>query len=457
MNSMNDWFSIDEKTCENYCNDCNKALQKLEKCLIGVKESSSITSYNFALIHLWLELTSTLMIFKELQNKYDQDVLYVYFNTINFRAWGIKVRGFSNTLPEYAPNDTVDLPFEIGEGVLYPKNIDADEFVINQFKNYIRYGNTSMEEGLRKEWESLSESLLPMILNLRQAMDSSKLKKTVNSFLLFLSDLLMRIDRDYNHPDFNVFEKLCNIFCLEYDTFCSSNNHLYYPLPSNISVDMSKRELMDNINEIHDKLVGKGICSEEQWNQLFVQASCTPNNGIVGELIFNQRKKEDRIQRAFDIIHSVKLCVLFRAAYSGQASLQMIKDRIDQEKNSGIPNELRNIMYIDDEAFEKFKKIVLIDMPKYTDSQKSNWDILCYLCQYHKIIMPRMRTKFSELLVAISPNLGSAQTLCSSMEKCDVTPSRHMVDENGYKMVLKAPAGQEIDKLLQLLKHSNSD
>ena len=114
-------------------------------------------------------------------------------------------------------------------------------------------------------------------------------------------------------------------------------------------------------------------------------------------------------------------------------------------------------MHIDDEAFEKFKKIVLIDMPKYTDSQKSNWDILCYLCQYHKIIMPRMRTKFSELLVAISPNLGSAQTLCSSMEKCDVTPSRHMVDENGYKMVLKAPAGQEIDKLLQLLKHSNSD
>ena len=73
MNSMNDWFSNDEKTCENYCNDCNKALQKLEKCLIGVKESSSITSYNFALIHLWLELTSTLMIFMELQNKYDQD------------------------------------------------------------------------------------------------------------------------------------------------------------------------------------------------------------------------------------------------------------------------------------------------------------------------------------------------------------------------------------------------
>ena len=314
-----------------------------------------------------------------------------------------------------------------------------------------------MEEGLKKEWESLSESLLPMILNLRQAMDSSKLKKTVNSFLLFLSDLLMRIDRDYNHPDFNVFEKLCNIFCLEYDAFCDSNNHLYYPLPSNISIDMSKRELMDNINEIRDKLVGKGICSEEQWNLLFGQASCTPNNGIVGELIFNQRKKEDRIQRAFDIIHSIKLCVLFRAAYSGQASLQMIKDRIDQEKNSGIPNELRNIMYIDDEAFEKFKEIVLIDMPKYTDSQKSNWDILCYLCQYHKIIMPRMRTKFSELLVAISPNLGSAQTLCSSMEKCDVTPSRHMVDENGYKMVLKAPAGQEIDKLLQLLKHSNSD
>ena len=59
-----------------------------------------------------------------------------------------------------------------------------------------------------------------------------------------------------------------------------------------------------------------------------------------------------------------------------------------------------------------------------------------------------MRTKFSELLVAISPNLGPAQAICSNMEKCTVTPSRTMDDEKGYKKVLKDPVGQEIDKLL---------
>ena len=457
MNSVKDWFGSDESVCENYCDDCNKSLQKLEKCFIGVKESSSITSYNFALIHLWLELTSTLMRFKKLQNKYYKDVLSVYFNTIDFKAWGIKVRRFCNNLPDHAPDDTVDLRFEIEEGVLYPKNSDADEYIFNRFEDYIRYGNMSMDDELRKEIESQSNTFLPKIMDLRQVMGTSQLKQAVCSFLLFLSDLLMKIERDYNHPDYNAFEKLCKIFLLEYNAFCYSNNHLLYPIPSNISIDMPKSELMDNINDIHDKLVSSGNCSEEQWDQLFEQDSCAPNNGIVGELIFNQRKKEDRIQRAFDIIYNVNLCVLYKAAYSGQASLQMIKDRIAQEKNIGIPEELRNIMFIDDEAFEKFKEIVIIEMPKYTDSQKSNWDILCYLCQYHRIIKPRMRTKFSELLVAISPNLGPAQALCSNMEKCTVTPSRTMDDEKGYKKVLKDPVGQEIDKLLQQLTNKNSE
>ena len=457
MNSVKDWFSSDESVCENYCNDCNKTLQKLEKCFIGVKESSSITSYNFALIHLWLELTSTLMRFKELQNKYAKDILSVYFNTIDFKAWGIKVRRFCNNLPEYAPNDTVDLRFEIEEGELYPKNSDADEYVINQFKDYIRYGNSSMEDELRKEIESQSETLFPKIMELRQVMDASQLKKAVSGFLLFLSDLLMKIDRDYNHPDYNAFEKLCKIFLLEYNAFCYSNNHLLYPIPNNISIEMSKRELMDNINEIHDKLVGNGNCNEEQWDQLFEQDSCAPNNGIVGELIFNQRKKEDRIQRAFDIIYSVNLCVLYKAAYSGQASLQMIQDRIAQEKNIGIPEELRNIMYIDDEAFEIFKEIVIIEMPKYTENQKSNWDILCFLCQYHKLIKPRMRTKFSELLVAISPNLGSARALCSNMEKSDIRRDSKSDEEKEYKKIVKDPIGQEIDKLLQQLTNKNSE
>lgn len=457
MNSVKDLFAKDESIRENYCNDYNKTLQKLEKCFLGVKESSSITSYNFALIHLWLELTSTLIRFKKLQNKYAQDILSVYFNRIDFKAWGIKVRSFCNNLSDYDPNDTVDFRFEIEEGELYPKNSDADKYVINQFKDYIRYGNSSMEDKLRNELKSLSESLFPKIMDLRQAMDTSQLKEVVKSFLLFLSDLLMKIERDYNHPDYNAFEQLCKIFLLEYNAFCYSNNHLYYPKPSKLSIDMPKGELMDNINEIRDKLVSNGNCSEEQWNQLFEQDSCEPNNGIVGELIFNLRKKEDRIQRAFDIIYSVNLCVLYKAAYSGQVSLQMINDRIAQEKNSGIFDELRNIMNIDDEAFEKFKKIVMIEMPKYTENQKSNWDILYFLCQYHKFIKPRMRTKFSELLVAISPNLGSARTLRSNMEKCNVTPSSSIDDEKRYKKVLEDVVAQRIDKLLQQLINKNSE
>ena len=409
------------------------------------------------MIHLWLELTSTLIRFKKLQNKYYKDVLSVYFNTIDFKAWGIKVRRFCNNLPDHAPDATVDLRFEIEEGVLYPKNSDADEYIFNRFEDYIRYGNMSMDDELRKEIESQSNTFLPKIIDLRQVMDASQLKKAVSSFLLFLSDLLMKIERDYNHPDYNAFEKLCKIFLLEYNAFCYSDNHLLYPIPSNISIDMSKSELMDNINDIHDKLVSSGNCSEEQWDQLFEQDSCAPNNGIVGELIFNQRKKEDRIQRAFDIIYSVNLCVLYKAAYSGQASLQMIKDRIAQEKNSGIPEELRNIMYIDDEAFEKFKKIVIIEMPKYTDSQKSNWDILCYLCQYHRIIKPRMRTKFSELLVAISPNLGSARALRSNMEKSDIRRDSKSDEEKEYKKIVNDSIGKGIDKLLQQLINKNSE
>lgn len=454
---MNNWFSAEKIACENYCNDCNKLLHKLEKCFLGVKESSSITSYNFALIHLWLELTLNLMIFKKLQNKYAKDVLSVYFNTIDFKAWGIKVRRFSNTLPDFAPNNTIDLPFEIKKGILYPKNSDADEYIINQFEVYIRYGNSSMDDELREEMELQSETLFPQIMDLHQAMDTSQLKKAVSAFLLFLSDLLMKIERDYNHPDYNTFEKLCKVFIQGYHAFCHSNNHFFYPILSNISIDMPKRELMDNINEIHDKLVGNGNCNEEQWDQLFEQDSCAPNNGIVGELIFNQRKKEDRIQRAFDIINSVNLCAINKAAYSGQASLQIINDRIAQEKNSGIPNELRNIMYINDEAFEKFKKVVLINMPKYTDNKKSNWDILCYLCEHHGIIKSRMRTKFSELLVAISPSLGSAKTLCSNMEKSDIRRDPKTDKELEYKKIIKGPIGQEIDKLLLQLINKNSE
>lgn len=438
-----------------------KSLERLEACIKGLDYSSTITSLNYSLLNLWLELELNISKFETLHGDLKRNALYAFYNTIDFRGWSKKFRQYSETLPfmdecDYTEDESY---LHSQDGIRFtPRNFEADKAIFKRFKDTINNKRNWFNAEEKKELTKISNKVLPGLAEVRKHLDSVPLHCVIEKMLVHFSDLLDAIHRIIIAPDIVSLEALYVLF--------KGGDKTEKEIDAKVTAYVAS--IKDNPQFVHlietemSKLQRERIsryCNEEEWHNLFSwdDDECQPIYGNIGQLIHKYYDYENRIEIGKDIVE----LTYYWMQYNWELMEYNIKheehwyEKREREKREQLLTEkaVNSIVLITNKELHcQFVELIKDGICKLI-TQKPQWDYLRYLCIHHHLIQKCSRDNYARFLVSHMPQLGSPTTLANSISKHYISGRD---DATRYKQVIADPVGKALDDLLAPIVKANT-
>jgi hypothetical protein len=394
-----------------------KSLKNLEACIQNLNLCTTQTSLNLALIMLWLEIEYVTTKFGVLREELKYNTFYAFCCNMNFRDWAKKMRQLREHIVVFSSEGQVSdemylQPLDsIPHAYINPSNRVADEdtfaFLVDSMKPYGR--GSSLRDF--HTFKTLSDNLLPILYKLRDACNTSKLRRGIKSRLEVFSDNLDDIHRMVSSPS------LDNLGSVYY-CFDDDEEEVTREVDAFVNANGKRANFIHLISEkmrrLQDKQISK-YCDETTWHDLFdwEDNDCQPLYEKLGEFIFKFRDQNDRIDIAKDIVRLVNYWLHYNWAILSYQERQLEGNKgkdMGDISPSGIPKDLLEFILIEDkDKLMKFATLIRNDASKLCDEtgRKDFWDYFYFICIHYKLVRTKpfkkkcSRVKFSKILSCI--------------------------------------------------------
>ena len=404
----------DYKRCfDNY----EKSLKNLEACIQNLCLCTTQTALDFALLSLWLEIEFVTTKLDVLREELKYNTFYAFCCQMNFGEWAKKMRQLSGhivVLPsEGRVSDEMYLQpsGSMPHAYIAPTNRAADEdtfaFLADSMKPYGR------SSGLRnvRVLKSLSEHLLPVLNQFRDACDASQLRNGVIGRLERFSDDLDDIHRIVASPS---LEKLGSA----YYSFNDYDEEVSREVDAFVNANGKRANFVHLVSEklrrLQDRQISK-YCDETTWHDLFDWGGgdCQPLYERLGGFIFKFRDQDDRTDTAKDIVRLVNYWLHYNWAMLTYQERQLEENKTKETGDispCGIPKELLEFVLIEDkDELMRFAQLIRKGASKLCDEtgRKDFWDYFYFVCIHYKLVRTKpfrkkcSRVKFSKILSCI--------------------------------------------------------
>lgn len=451
------WSNTFELSYEAY----QRSLKQLEANIKGLDYSSTITSLNYSLLNLWLELELNVIKFEILHGDLKGNALYAFYNTIDFRGWAKKFRQYSESLPfkdecNYIEDESY---LQSHDGIRFtPRHFEADNAIFMSFQDTINNKRKWFNSEEQKKLTIISKKVLPGLVEARKHLDSVTLHCIIEKMLVHLSDLLDAIHRIITAPDIVSLEALYVLFRGGNKTEKEIDSKVEAYIES-IKDDPKYAHLIETeMFKLQSERISR-YCSEVEWNNLFSwdNDECSPIYGNIGQLIHKYRDYENRIEIGKDIVELARYWMHYNwelTKYNIKHAEHWMKKREREKRERLLTEKAANsiVLITDKELHCQFVELIKDGICKLI-TQKPQWDYLRFLCIYHHLIQKCSRDAFARFLVAHMPLLGSTKTLANSISKHNISGRD---DATRYKQVISNPVGKAINDLLVPIVNANT-
>lgn len=439
-----------------YYDNYSNTLRFLETMRNNVFHCHTQTSINLALLSFWVELIYATQKFEILKEKLKQDSLYAFCSNIDFRYWSKEFRKYTELVPYLPEKSSLDKLFTIGNEISSglknnsSSNIDRDKFVFSMLEDSITVKNHHKSSSHHSLIE-VSKNVLPQLREMRRKWNVFELHQCIEGHLKCLSNILDDIHIEIHSPNIDALESLYDSFRDGFDSKVIENE---IKTLSEIKRDRSCYiNLLKNRKiEIFQSRICQ-YCDVHKWNNLFSweYGACQPIYDNIGNLIHSHIDDDNKLLVAQDIIELTELWSFYNCELlnNGEDLNLEIEGGISNEiKSTEVNTKISNLILINGTEIEREFEDVINKISELIikSANKSNWDILLFICKHYKIVAKNCsRIRFAEYLVTICPNLGDEKKLSQNMEKCLITASRK---DDQYAKVLEDDLAKSIDELI---------